>query len=352
MALFPNRFMPALRNNSDTLLQTGIGLIGGRTANEQAAMGLQGFQAGRKENRTLNFLRQNSPELAAAVESGALSGGDAYKLYYQKTREAEKPKSPIEVNGQLVDPTTYEVLGDFRTPKGDGGTEYGLQPIYGTDPATGKTVIGQIAKDGTFKPTELPEDFQISTGTGTVNLGTQIGTIDKRTGQVISTTPIDLEGEERQKTGGKALGEADSTLTSMRSKMPGLEAVVERLGQLSDGGTYTFGGRVLDAGMRQLDMEPRQSAIDRAEYIAVVDNQVLPLLRDTFGAQFTQREGETLRETLGDPNKSPAEKKQVLKAFIEQKRRDVEALATQTGRTPAEGGQPGQTSTGVKWKFK
>lgn len=352
MALFPNGFMPALRNNSDTLLQTGIGLIGGRTANEQAAMGLQGFAQGRKQTQTMNFLRKNSPELAEAVASGALSGPAAFNLFYQKKLEAEKPKTPISINGQLVDPTTYEVVGDFRTPKGAGGTEYGLQPIYGTDPATGKTVIGQIAKDGTFKPTALPDDFQISTGTGTVNLGTQIGTIDKRTGQVISTTPIDLAGAERQKVGGKALGEADASLSSMQSKMPGLEAVVNRLDQLSESATYTLAGQGLDAGMKQLGMEPRESAIARAEYIATVDNQVLPLLRDTFGAAFTQKEGETLRQTLGDPNKSPAEKQQVLKAFIEQKRRDIEGLAAQTGQAQGGGMQPGATSTGVQWRVK
>lgn len=352
MALFPNGFMPALRNNSDTLLQTGIGLIGGRTANEQAAMGLQGFQAGRKENRTAKWLLERDPELAQQVISGMITGADALNAYNQRKTQAEKPKTPISINGQLVDPTTYEVVGDFRTPKGAGGTEYGLQPIYGTDPATGRTVIGQIAKDGTFKPTALPDDFQISTGTGTVNLGTQIGTIDKRTGQVISTTPIDLAGAERQKVGGKALGEADASLSSMQSKMPGLEAVVNRLDQLSESATYTLAGQGLDAGMKQLGMEPRESAIARAEYIATVDNQVLPLLRDTFGAAFTQKEGETLRQTLGDPNKSPAEKQQVLKAFIEQKRRDIEGLAAQTGQQPSGGMQPGATSTGVQWRVK
>jgi hypothetical protein len=35
--------------------------------------------------------------------------------------------------------------------------------------------------------------------------------------------------------------------------------------------------------------------------------------------------------TLGDPDKSPQEKQAVLKAFIEQKRRDIEALARQSG---------------------
>jgi hypothetical protein len=79
--------------------------------------------------------------------------------------------------------------------------------------------------------------------------------------------------------------------------------------------------------------------------MAMVDNQVLPMLRDTFGAQFTVKEGETLRATLGDPDKTPAEKKAVLEAFIEQKIRNIEATAKQGGidispSTSITGGKP------------
>jgi hypothetical protein len=335
MALFQNGFMPALRNNSDTLLQTGIGLIGGRTANEQAAMGLQGFAQGRKENKTINFLRQNSPELAAAVESGALSGGDAYKLFYQQKLEAEKPKQPMVINGQLVDPATYEVLGDFRTPKdGSNGAEYGLTPQTGVD-ADGNPVLIQLGKGGVATQAQLPEGITLSKEPIKLDAGTHFVLLDPITRQPVGQIPKDLAEAERQKVGGKALGEADASLASMNSKMQGLESVVQRLDKLSETATYSLGGQILDVGMKQVGMDPRQAAIDRAEYIATVDNQVLPLLRDTFGAAFTQKEGDTLRQTLGDPDKSPAEKQQVLKAFIQQKRRDVEALSMQTGQTPS-----------------
>lgn len=87
-------FRNFLQNNSNTLLQTGIGLLGGQNAREQATMGLQGFAQGRQANKTLQFLRQTNPELAQAVESGAIAPGDAYKMYYQQKLEAEKPKKP------------------------------------------------------------------------------------------------------------------------------------------------------------------------------------------------------------------------------------------------------------------
>jgi hypothetical protein len=148
----------------------------------------------------------------------------------------------------------------------------------------------------------------------------------------------------------KAKGEDAATAESLESKMPGLEEVVQKLDELSEKATYTYGGQALDWSRKQLGMDPREAAVARSEYIAMVDNQVLPLLRDTFGAQFTQAEGETLRNTLGDPDKSPTEKQAVLKAFIEQKRRDIEALNVRTGRDAAPAAGGGATINGYTIK--
>ena len=116
--------------------------------------------------------------------------------------------------------------------------------------------------------------------------------------------------------------------------MPGLQTVVSQLGTLAEQATYTSTGRLWDEVIRESGQTPREAAIARATYVAMVDNQVLPLLRDTFGAAFTVKEGETLRATLGDPNASPQAKKAILQSFIDQKIRDVEALAQQGGIQP------------------
>ena len=133
---------------------------------------------------------------------------------------------------------------------------------------------------------------------------------------------------------GKRLGEAQGTLTFLEANIPKLEEVTNRLGRLSDQATYTYAGRGVDTVRRELGLPSDEGAIARAEYIATVDNEILPLLRDTFGAAFTVKEGETLRATLGDPNKSPQEKKAVLNAFINQKKAQVGALQRQTGQQP------------------
>lgn len=116
--------------------------------------------------------------------------------------------------------------------------------------------------------------------------------------------------------------------------MPGLMKNVEELGVLADKATYTSTGQFINWAAKETGFGATEGAKARTEYIAKIDNQILPLLRDTFGAAFTVAEGDRLRDTLGDPNKTPEEKKLVLNAFIEQKKRDAEALAMQASQQP------------------
>jgi hypothetical protein len=127
----------------------------------------------------------------------------------------------------------------------------------------------------------------------------------------------------------------EDAYASLASKMPGLKQVVNELGVLAEKATYTSAGKLWDDVLRETGQMPSEGALARTKYMAMVDNQILPLLRDTFGAQFTVQEGETLRATLGAPDKTPAEKKAVLEAFIEQKVRDVQALQS---RVPGNSG--------------
>lgn len=111
-------FLDFLRNNSDTLMNTGTGLLSGGTAQQQVALGAQGLIQARNKNKTLEILRKANPELAQAMEAGTLTGNDAFKLYYQQKLEAQKPKS---MAFQQLDDGTYgswdETTGQF-TPIG------------------------------------------------------------------------------------------------------------------------------------------------------------------------------------------------------------------------------------------
>lgn len=142
------------------------------------------------------------------------------------------------------------------------------------------------------------------------------------------------ETQERIKTAetrgaglGKKEAEVRTTLKSLKSKLPELEKTVKSLERLGSKATFTKVGIARDAFLRETGRPISKGGIARAEYIARVDNQILPLLRDTFGAAFTQAEGESLKATLGAPNRSPTEKNAVLRAFIKQKRETIKSTA-------------------------
>lgn len=137
-----------------------------------------------------------------------------------------------------------------------------------------------------------------------------------------STTNINIgESKEMQKQYVKDVDE----YKNMVSKLPQLNETVAKLKELAPKATYTYIGQGVDFLGKQLVGKTTEGAEARAEYSAIVNNQILPLLRDTFGAQFTEREGAELRKTLGDLNASPDEKIAILEAFIAQKYADVES---------------------------
>lgn len=349
-----------LRNNNTALLQGGLGLLSGRTGPEQAALGAQGLSNALNQNKTVAYLQKAYPDLAEAVQQGALTPGDAWKLAYTQKLEAAKPKNNFITAGKNL----YNVdTGQWMTPPaGMGGddAEYGLNPQYGVD-ANGNPVIVQLSKSGTSKQTALPSGVTLSKEPIKLDAGTHFVLLDPITRQPIGQIPKNLAEAESQKAQGtaegKSLAEAKSEYDSITSKMPGLYGVVDRLDKLSQEATYTTAGKGVDLVRKELGMAPREAAVARAEYTAVVDNQILPLLRDTFGAQFTAEEGQRLARTLGDPDKSPTEKQALLRAFIQQKERDIQALSTRLGAAPRNGATPqarpgGTTGSGVRWSVE
>ena len=110
-----------------------------------------------KVNQTVQYLRQQGREdLAQMAEAGY--GGEAWGAF---------------VKGQ----------------QGDAG-EYGLTPIYGQD-ANGNTVVLQPSKSGGLRQAAMPEGVSLATGVDKIDLGTQWGLVDKRTGQMVGVVPKD-----------------------------------------------------------------------------------------------------------------------------------------------------------------
>jgi hypothetical protein len=128
-------------------------------------------------------------------------------------------------------------------------------------------------------------------------------------------------------------GETITALQRSKAALPGLTDAVDQLKELSSLATSTFGGKVFDFAVKQTGFGSTQGATSRAKFIAIVNNQVLPLLKETFGAAFTATEGESLKATMGDPDAAPEEKMAQLDAFIAQKLRDIETKERQLSQT-------------------
>jgi hypothetical protein len=128
-------------------------------------------------------------------------------------------------------------------------------------------------------------------------------------------------------------GETITALQRSQAALPGLTEAVGQLKELSQLATSTFGGKVFDFAVKQTGFGSTEGATSRAKFIAIVNNQVLPLLKETFGAAFTATEGESLKATMGDPDASPEEKMAQLDAFIAQKKRDIQTKERQLSQT-------------------
>lgn len=127
-------------------------------------------------------------------------------------------------------------------------------------------------------------------------------------------------------------GEAFNSLNQLQAALPNLSKAVEELRDLSTVATSTLGGKAFDSVVKESGFGSTKGATARAKFIAIVSNQVLPLLKPTFGAAFTVPEGDALRATMGDPDATPEAKMAQLDAFIEQKIRDIETKQAQLGQ--------------------
>lgn len=149
--------------------------------------------------------------------------------------------------------------------------------------------------------------------------------------QQMDLSPEIKRREAEQAAIGARQGAIQTELGERASVMPQLMETVNQLSDLGKIATYTYGGQAADFLRRQVGAEPSEGAVARSDYISLVDNQILPLLRQTFGAQFTAQEGESLKNTLGDPDKSPKEKDAVLRSFINQKMMTINSLEREAG---------------------
>ena len=302
------------------LLSAGLPMMFGGPQMQQQAL-MQGLQYGgtmqaenRKTqaqaaqlNKTVEFLKQVNPELAQAVEMGAMSPKDAYSTHLK----AEAPNN---------------------------GASYSKSPVYGED-AEGNVILGTVGDDGSFKQIDTG-GFTPSTGVTKVDLGDRIGIMNKRTGEIVGYEDKNLVGAERDKAIGKAqganaanLGAAtqglDDTMTLVDSvlKHPSLSAAVGPI----DGRLPSF-----SSGARDFD-----------ERVEQIKNKAFLSARQELkgGGAITDYEGQKAETALvrASQAKSEADFIQAMNEFKQALQRGKQLLAMQAGQAPQ---QPQTQNTG------
>lgn len=128
-------------------------------------------------------------------------------------------------------------------------------------------------------------------------------------------------------------GDVLTDLSRMEAGLPGLKDAVSQLKELSALATSTFGGKVFDAAVKQTGFGSTKGSTARAKMKAIIANQTLPLLKETFGSAFTEAEGQRLEASFADPDATHEERLAQLDAFIDQKERSIRTKKAQTNQT-------------------
>lgn len=277
---------------------------------------------GALEQRKAELIQQGLPtettdEGLALIDAGqgrqvVSALGDSVNLFNQQQGRG-KSAGQREFQNLLTiaqDPNATELERNSakRALGGMAKVSTSAQERISTDEALGKQVVAQKAAE--------------ASATETGKAKTQL----KFKPQITKAVKIaEKEATER--------GEVLTDLGRMEASLPGVKEVVNELLELTDIATSTLGGKAFDFIVKQSGFGSTKGATAKAKMEAIVDNQVLPLLKETFGAAFTATEGEALKASLVNPDSSPAQRKAQLEAFLAQKERNVRTKQTQAINT-------------------
>lgn len=151
---------------------------------------------------------------------------------------------------------------------------------------------------------------------------------------VASTKASIASAQKSAESQAKGLGEDELAYRRLKSSLPSLGAVVSELRDLADIATATKVGRFFDSAAKEMGFGATEGATASAKYGALVRNQVLPLLKATLGAAFTDNERQALESTMGDQNLTAKEKQVQLDAFWNAKILELESKERLLGKKP------------------
>ena len=312
------------------------------------------------ENRIIKSISDFSPTLKPLLESAIASGDTSAAVAAIDNRISQLQRlnlpveESVEARSKLVQGNVQGVINDLnsidqaavsrglvgsRTSVGQREFE-NLVGIAKNDPE-GKTVegraagvkLGTIAKASTSAAERIAGDTDltqsVASSAATIEGAKESAKEGAKLKQQLNHKPAIARAVKLAEKEAIEKGEVLTALNRSKAALPGLLTAVDELKDLSSIATSTIGGKIFDAAVKQTGFGSTKGATARAKFIAIVNNQVLPLLKETFGAAFTAQEGEALKATMGDPDASPEEKMVQLEAFITQKQRDIQTRERQ-----------------------
>lgn len=311
--------------------QFGVGLMQGKNLQEGLALGGAGALDGRRFddanalrvkqeeqrlgqiNQTVEYMRSKGfDDLVAGVEGGGLDIGTAWTEALRRGQPQSDGSKPIEINGQLVDPSTGQVIGDYRSPE---------TPSYPA--AYQEHLLAQ--QDPSFAAARAQTSAPMNS------------TIQKEL----------FDTEDAVAAGGYVMSALDNALELNKSAADGAWA----------GQRATIGANIPDVGIFNGD-QTDQATI---QYQNTVNELALNQLKTIFGAAPTEGERKILLEIQGSVEQPRAVREQILmRAKQMAERRIAEAQAKAAGLRSGQYFQPGygqqtpggQTTGGVQWSIE
>ena len=289
-----------LLSDPNVRLAMGAEMLRGGTLGEQLGNGLNAGawfseqnktkrEALEKTNKTVEWLKGINPELAQAVEMGALEAGDAYKMAVEKPKHTEFQDRAAAASQYGVDPNSPEgkafILSGYYT-----------NPMEAKkDPYTERKVaaeqLGLTPQDPAYQAFVL-------------------------TGKMLHEDQAPLTATDKQ-----AILAADETVMATQNSIDMLESINkgnpgetlnDRAGSGMFAGTQAFLARNDPTGFFN-----DQKGEATTELNNVVLGQALSSLKATFGAAPTEGERKILVELQASVDKTPRERKLIMDRALE-----------------------------------
>ena len=264
---------------------------------------------------------------------------------------AAAPAAPAGVNRQRLSQLEMSVIAGMGPEAGYRAlferlapTRVGLQPVMveETGPNGERITVPYFpTQTGELRRGQLPEGARVASNTREIDAGTEILTIDNRTGQIISRTPKNIRGRESEEQVGRAAGiqqaAAPGVIDSSNRTISQIDAVLNHP-------AFSTASGVLSP----LQRVPGTPAYDFGRRIEQIKGQAfLQAYESLRGAgAITEQEGRTATAAIAriESGLSPSDLRQALQELADIARRGQERArqALAAGGQQPPGSRPAQ----------